>query len=114
MHATFGLPKATKRAPILRNVHDQARAHNLLKNRPSVDLRQVKDLLNDFANERAKLPHSQLEREFGDLLLYLVRLAERLEVDLIGAGQRQIDRLAAISSVLVPRHFPATTKPDKP
>lgn len=97
----------------LRNIHDQARAASLLKDRPSVDLRLVKDLLNDFANERSKLPHAQLEREFGDLLLYLVRLAERLEVDLIGAGQKQIDRLAAISPVLVPRHFPATGKPEE-
>ncbi len=98
----------------MRNIHDQARIARDLLNRPGVDLRLVKDLLNDFANERAKLPHAQLEREFGDLLLYLVRLAERLEVDLISAGQKQIDRLAAISPVLVPRHFPATPKPEKP
>jgi len=97
----------------LRNIHDQARAASLLQDRPAVDLRLVKDLLNEFANERAKLPHAQLEREFGDLLLYMVRLAERLEVDLISAGQRQIDRLAAISPVLVPRHFPATSKPEE-
>jgi hypothetical protein len=98
----------------LRNIQDQARAESLLKDRPSVDLRTVKDLLNDFASERTKLPHAQLEREFGDLLLYLVRLAERLEVDLISAGQRQIDRLAAISPVLLPRHFPATPEAEKP
>lgn len=94
----------------MRNIQDQARAESLLKDRPGVDLRTVKDLLNDFASERANLPHAQLEREFGDVLLYLVRLAERLEVDLISAGQRQIDRVAAISPVLVPRHFPATPK----
>jgi hypothetical protein len=98
----------------LRKIHDQARAESLLTDRPGVDLRHVKDLLNDFANERAKLPHAQLEREFGDLLLYLVRLAEHLEVDLISAGQRQIERLAAISPVLVPRHFPATPKAEEP
>lgn len=98
----------------MRNTQDQARAETLLSDRPGVDLRHVKDLLNDFANERIKLPHAQLEREFGDLLLYLVRLAERLEVDLISAGQRQIDRLAAISPVLAPRHFPATPKTEEP
>jgi hypothetical protein len=97
----------------LRNINDPARAANLLTDRPGVDLRLIKDLLNDFANERAKLPRAQLEREFGDLLLYLVRVAERLEVDLISAGQRQIDRLAEISPVLVPRHFPATPKPEE-
>jgi hypothetical protein len=95
----------------LRNIHDPARA-KFLKEHASVDLRLVKDLLNDFANERAKAPKAQLEREFGDLLLYLVRLAERLEVDLISAGQKQINRLAAISPALVPRHFPATPKPE--
>jgi hypothetical protein len=98
----------------LRNIHDQARAESLLQDRPAVDLRHLKDLLNEFANERTKLPHAQLEREFGDLLLYLVRLAERLDVDLISAGQRQIDRLAAISPVLVPRHFPATPRAEEP
>jgi hypothetical protein len=98
----------------LRTTQDQARAESLVKDRPGVDLRTVKDLLNDFANERAKLPRSQLEREFGGLLLYLVRLAERLDVDLISAGQRQIDRLAEISPVLVPRHFPANPKNEKP
>jgi len=65
----------------LRNIHDQARAASLLQDRPAVDLRLVKDLLNEFANERAKLPHAQ--------------------------------RLAAISPVLVPRHFPATSKPEE-
>lgn len=95
----------------MRDIHELARTNRVLKDRPTVDLRAVKDVLNDFANERANASREQLERELGDLLLYLVRIAERLNVDLISAGQRQVERVAALSPVLVPKSFPKSDDP---
>jgi NTP pyrophosphatase (non-canonical NTP hydrolase) len=59
-------------------------------------LSTVKSALTRFAASRAGAPHEQTEREFGELLLYLIRLAEKHGVDLIGAGERQIEDRAKI------------------
>jgi hypothetical protein len=54
-------------------------------------LSTVKTTLTRFAASRAGMPREQSEREFGELLLYLIRLAEKNGVDLIRAGERQVD-----------------------
>jgi NTP pyrophosphatase (non-canonical NTP hydrolase) len=54
-------------------------------------LSTVKTTLTRFAASRAGVPREQTEREFGELLLYLIRLAEKHGIDLIGAGERQVE-----------------------
>ena len=54
-------------------------------------LSTVKTTLTRFAQSRANLPREQSEREFGELLLCLIRLAAKNGVDLIYAGERQVD-----------------------
>jgi NTP pyrophosphatase (non-canonical NTP hydrolase) len=55
-----------------------------------IHLSTVKTMLTRFADSRAGLPREQVEREFGELLLYLIRLAEKNGVDLIAASEQQI------------------------
>ncbi len=59
-------------------------------------LSTVKTTLTRFAHSRAAMPLEQSEREFGELLLYLIRLAEKNGVDLISAGERQVDDRARL------------------
>ena len=59
-------------------------------------LSTVKTTLTRFAASRVGVPHEQTEREFGELLLYLIRLAEKNGVDLIGAGERQVENRSKI------------------
>jgi NTP pyrophosphatase (non-canonical NTP hydrolase) len=61
-----------------------------------IHLSAVKSALTRFATSRAGEPHEQTEREFGELLLYLIRLAEKNGVDLIGAGERQVETRSKI------------------
>ncbi|HVN98518.1 MAG TPA: hypothetical protein VMT49_00630 [Steroidobacteraceae bacterium] len=73
-----------------------------MSHRPTpVSLATIKDLLNAYADECTGVPRERVEREFGDLLLTLVRLAGRLDLDLIEAGQRQIARTAQVAPKLV-------------
>jgi hypothetical protein len=72
--------------------------------RPTIDLRSVKKTLHDFAFNRAEAPRERLEGEFGELLLYLIRLADKVGVDIIAAGEKQIQQRGAHSPVLVPEH----------
>ena len=67
----------------------------------------IKKLLDAYANDSIGVPREQVEREFGELLLYLVRLAGRLDFDLIAAGEKQIARLAQTSPRLVPSRVKA-------
>ena len=74
-----------------------------VSHRPApVSLATLKDLLSAYADECTGVPRDQVEREFGDLLLTLVRLAGRLDLDLIEAGQRQIAQSARVPPRLVP------------
>lgn len=72
-----------------------------------VSLATIKDLLGAYADECTGVPREQVEREFGDLLLTMVRLAGRLDLDLIEAGQRQVAQAARVAPRLVlPRGSP--------
>ena len=57
---------------------------------PASALMMVKQSLQRFAESRVNAPREQQEREFGELLLYLVRLAEKYDVDLIGSAVNQV------------------------
>lgn len=59
-----------------------------------VDLTAVKKILTNFARRRAGDSASALEAEFGDLLLFMIHLADKEGIDLIRAGQRQVERRA--------------------
>lgn len=71
-------------------------------NRTIKNLQTVKQALHDFALHRGNAPLEQLEREFGELFLYLMRLADKLEVDLIAAADKCIQHRATQSPVLIP------------
>ena len=62
----------------------------------------IKQLLSAYADECTGVPRELVEREFGDLLLYLVRLAGRLDLDLIEAGQKQLADTPRAAPRLVP------------
>ncbi len=64
-------------------------------------LSEIKVALTRFATSRTDAPHDQTEREFGELLLYLIRLAEKNGVDLIGASERQVENRANIDLRIV-------------
>jgi hypothetical protein len=68
-----------------------------------VDLATVKTALREFAASRADLPQAEAEREFGALLLYLIRLAGTMDIDLIRAGEVSVDRAASTQPRLAPR-----------
>jgi response regulator of citrate/malate metabolism len=61
------------------------------------DLSSVKKLLTSFVLDRSGESTAQLEAEFGDLLLFMIHLADKEGVDLIRAGQRQVERRARSS-----------------
>jgi NTP pyrophosphatase (non-canonical NTP hydrolase) len=58
------------------------------------DLTTVKRVLTRFALGRTQDSSVQLEAEFGDLLLFMINLADKQGIDLIRAGQRQVERRA--------------------
>jgi NTP pyrophosphatase (non-canonical NTP hydrolase) len=58
----------------------------------SPDLADVKLILSQYTASRAGGPSQKVEAEFGDLLLYFIRLADKAGVDLIETGIKQIDR----------------------
>ena len=67
-----------------------------------VSVAAIKKLLDAYAAACAGVPREQVEKEFGELLLYLVRLAGRLDFDLIAAGEKHIARMAKSAPRLVP------------
>ena len=71
----------------------------------------IKELLSAYADECTGVPRERVEQEFGELLLYLVRLAGRLDLNLIEAGQKQIAQSARAAPRLVP---PRGQPPDDP
>lgn len=60
------------------------------------NLTSVKKLLTSFVLDRSGETTTQLEADFGDLLLFMIHLADKEGVDLIRAGQRQVERRARI------------------
>jgi NTP pyrophosphatase (non-canonical NTP hydrolase) len=65
------------------------------------DLSSVKKLLTSFVLNRPGDSTAQLEAELGDLLLFMIHLADKEGVDLIRAGQRQVERRARSAPVAV-------------
>jgi hypothetical protein len=61
----------------------------------NLNLSDVKQVLRKFAASRAHGNRSDAEQDFGALLLYLVRLAGTLEIDLAAAGELSVERTAA-------------------
>ena len=57
-------------------------------------IQDVTALLARFFSDRTGRTREQLEAEYGELLLYFMRLANRSGVDLIDLGQRYIDSTA--------------------
>ena len=84
---------------------------NYALKRLTIDLRSVKMTLHDFALNRAGGPRERLEGDFGELLLYLIRLADKFDVDLIAAGEKQIQQCGVRSPVLVPDHSAPPGRP---
>ena len=58
------------------------------------DLTAVKKILTSFALREPGHSAAQLEADFGDLLLFMMHLADKEGIDLIRAGQRQVERRA--------------------
>lgn len=50
----------------------------------------VKDALARFAHHATHRPHAERERQCGELLLELLKLADRMNVDLFSASQQLI------------------------
>jgi hypothetical protein len=69
-----------------------------------ITLADVKRLLDQFAASRADKPRQDVEAEYGDLLLYLIFLAGRSGVDLLAGANRELDRVAVETPVLVDRY----------
>jgi NTP pyrophosphatase (non-canonical NTP hydrolase) len=61
-----------------------------------VTISDVKRLLGRFAADRADRPLKEVEIEYGDLLLYLIRLADKAGVDLMTGANRAMDRRARV------------------
>ena len=84
-----------------------------MSHRPTpVSLATIKDLLSAYADECTGVPRERVEREFGDLLLTLVRLAGRLDLDLIEAGQRQVAQAARVAPRLAGSRGPSADDPE--
>jgi hypothetical protein len=66
------------------------------KNDREVSLADVKQLLGRFAASRTNEPLKVVELEYGDLLLYLIRLADKAGVDLMTGANRALDRRARV------------------
>jgi NTP pyrophosphatase (non-canonical NTP hydrolase) len=66
--------------------------------RSDITLADVKRRLDQFAASRADKPRTEVEAEYGDLLLYLVFLAGKSGVDLLAGANRELDRVAVENS----------------
>ena len=44
-------------------------------------------MLHAFGSARAGQPRQRIEEDYGELLIYLIRLADQLGIDLIAAAQ---------------------------
>lgn len=68
-----------------------------------VALADIKRLLDQFAASRAGKSRSDVEKEYGDLLLYLILLAGKSGVDLLAGANVELDRRARDTSRPVQR-----------
>ena len=77
------------------------------------NLTSVKKLLASFVLDRSGETTAQLEADFGDLLLFMIHLADKEGVDLIRAGQRQVERRArALPQVCCAQNVLSPRKPN--
>jgi hypothetical protein len=79
------------------------------------ELGDAKRALHQFADALAARPVVQRDKtaqDFGELFLTLLKLADRLDVDLIKAAEDLIEQRAANSPTLVPSTLPG--RPGKP
>lgn len=63
-----------------------------MTHRRPIGLTDVKVTLSQFADSQSGRPFQKVEAEFGDLLLYLIRLAEKAGIDLLDTAQKQVGR----------------------
>jgi NTP pyrophosphatase (non-canonical NTP hydrolase) len=66
-----------------------------MANQIRLSLGAVKATIARFAAGQESVPQATREREFGDLLLYLIRLAEQCGVDLIAASEQRVAEKAS-------------------
>jgi len=69
---------------------------------PTVTIGALKDLLHRFAWERRNWDREAAAAEFGALVLYVIQQADRLDIDLVSAGESQLLKLAGTQPTLVP------------
>jgi hypothetical protein len=50
----------------------------------------LKDVLRRFVHDHAQGPRDVAEREFSDLLLFMVRLADKVGIDLFAAARDRV------------------------
>jgi len=60
-----------------------------------IDVQLLKQLLKAFVRDRQGAPKEQLEREYGDLLMSLMKVADQLGVDLFEAAQQDLQQRSA-------------------
>ena len=75
-----------------------------MSNTERVSMGTVKAMLARFASGHATSSRATSAREFGDLLLYLVRLADKAGVDLIAAGEQRLAEKADRMPKVAGRH----------
>lgn len=59
---------------------------------PQIAVAEVKALLRRFALERQQAPRQTAALELGELILCLMQQADRLGIDLVSAGEAQLQR----------------------
>jgi len=67
-----------------------------------VTLGALKDLLHRFTWERRDWDREKATAEFGALVLYVIQQADRLDIDLVSAGETHMLKLAGSQPTLVP------------
>ena len=73
----------------------------------------IKRALREYTEQRAALPREAAERtalELGELLIVLVSIADRLNIDLVQAGERALKQRALEVPKLVQIARPGDTK----
>jgi hypothetical protein len=68
---------------------------------PVVTLGSLKDLLHRFTWERREWDRDKAAAEFGALVLYVIQQADRLNIDLVSAGETHLLKLAGSQPQLV-------------
>jgi hypothetical protein len=68
---------------------------------PAVTLGALKDLLHRFTWERRDWDRERAAAEFGALVLYVIQQADRLDIDLVSAGETHMLKLAGSQPTLV-------------